>query len=181
MNKTLSSKNIYKGRIINLRVDEVELPDGRHTTREIVEHPGAAAIVPLDREGRVHFVSQYRDAVEEELLEIPAGKLKPGEAPEDCAQRELEEEMGFIGGRLTHLATFYSTPGFCNEIMHMFLAEDLQPGTGEVDREEFLRLESRPLEPLADLVKELRDAKSVAGILLTQLELERRRDAREDA
>lgn len=174
-NRRLSSRHIYNGRIINLRIDEVELPDGRHTQREIVEHPGAAAIVPLDESGRVLFVRQYRDAVAESMLEIPAGKLKPGEKPSDCARRELEEELGVTAGKLTHMATFYSTPGFCNEIMHMFLAEDLRAGSGKVDREEFLREESRPLEPVDDLVAELNDAKSLLGVLLAHQFVDNRR------
>lgn len=166
MNKRLSSRYLYKGSIINLRLDEVELPDGRQTQREIVEHPGAAAIVPLDSGGRVRFVRQYRDAVAEDLLEIPAGKLKPGEDPGDCALRELQEELGITAGSIIHMATFYSTPGFCDEVMHMFLGEDLIPAGGGVKREEFIKEEVRFLEPVDRLVSDLRDAKSVVGVLL---------------
>lgn len=165
-NKRLSSQMIYSGRIINLRLDEVQLPDGHLAQREIVEHPGAAAIVPLDGDGSVRFVRQYRDAVSEQLLEIPAGKLKPGEDPETCALRELEEELGLTAKKLTHMATFYSTPGFCDETMHMFLAEELTPGENSLEREEFIEPQTRTLEPVDDLARELADAKSLVGVLL---------------
>lgn len=165
-NKKLTSRDLYAGKIIKLRLDEVELPDGRHAEREIIEHPGAAAIVPLDADGQVRFVRQYRDAVQKELLEIPAGKLKPGENPKDCALRELEEELGITADRVTHMATFYSTPGFCDEVMHMFLAEDLRSGNGDVHREQFIDEDRRALEPVEPLAAELHDAKSLVGVLL---------------
>jgi ADP-ribose pyrophosphatase len=175
MNKKLSSKTIFRGRIINLRLDEVELPDGRLAGREIVEHPGAAAIVPIDFEGRVHLVRQYRDAVAQELLEIPAGKLKPGEEPVAGARRELEEELGVVAGKWTHLSTFYSTPGFSDEIMHVFLAEDIKSGDPDVEREEFMEFETRLLDTADEWLGELKDAKSVAGVLLARREMQRRR------
>jgi ADP-ribose pyrophosphatase len=158
---------IYEGRIIKLRLDEVELPNGETARREIIEHPGAAAIVPLDEAGRVHLVRQYRDAVGEEMLEIPAGKLKPGEDPAECARRELLEELGLEAGSLEHLSSFYSTPGFCDEIMHIYLAEQLSQVEGRLDHEEFIYAETRSLNPVEELIDELRDAKSIAGILLT--------------
>lgn len=161
--------------MINLRIDEVELPDGRRTSREIVEHPGAAAIVPLDG-GNVRFVSQYRDAVDRQLLEIPAGKLKPGEIPRECALRELEEELGVTAGRMTHMATFYSSPGFCDEIMYMYLAEELRPGENSLDREEFVVPESRPLEPVDMLLEEIEDAKSLIGIMMAYRVVNNRRE-----
>lgn len=165
-NKKISSEHVYRGRIINLRVDQVELPNGRRTVREVIEHPGAAAIVPVDAGGRVHMVRQYRDAIGEELLEIPAGKLKPGEDPRESAMRELGEELGYSSERMTHLATFYSTPGFCDEVMHMFLAEGLKKSSLNEGREEFIVPVTRGLEPVDRLLAELKDAKSVAGILL---------------
>lgn len=166
MNKRLNSTELYQGQIINLRVDEVRLPDGRLARREIVEHPGAAATVPLDDKGRLYLVRQYRDAVGESMLEIPAGKLHPGEDPEKCARRELREELGLVPGRLTHLATFFSSPGFCDEIMHVYLAEELAAEEEQSDREEFLEPEIRSLDDVASLLAELRDGKSLAGILL---------------
>lgn len=173
MNRRLSSRLQYEGRIIRLRIDEVELPDGSRASREVIEHPGAAAIVPLDEEGGIHLVSQYRDAVGEQLLEIPAGKLKPGEHPVDCARRELREEMGLECRRLDHLATFYSTPGFCDEIMHIYLARDLSGTVEDMDREEFIEARKELLHPLGELLGRLKDAKSIAGIMLADELLER--------
>ncbi|MHB8176403.1 MAG: NUDIX domain-containing protein, partial [Thermoleophilia bacterium] len=130
-NRVLSTSQIYDGRIINLRLDEVELPDGRHAQREVVEHPGACVIVPVDQQGRVYLVRQYRDAAAEELLELPAGKLEPGEEPLACARRECLEELGLEAGSWTHLASFYSSPGFCDELLHCFLARELRQGVSD--------------------------------------------------
>ncbi len=167
-NKVLSTSRIYDGRIINLRLDEVELPDGRHARREVVEHPGASVIVPVDQQGRVYLVRQYRDAAAEELLELPAGKLEPGEEPLACARRECLEELGLEAGSWTHLASFYSSPGFCDELLHCFLARELRQGVSDADRDEFLTPESWPLANLAELLGQLKDAKSIAGLLLAQ-------------
>jgi ADP-ribose pyrophosphatase len=171
---------VFEGRIIKLRVDEVELPDGSHASREIIEHPGAAATVPIDDEGNIYLVRQYRDAIGRELLEIPAGKMKPGEDPSLCARRELMEELGFETDILEHLATFYSTPGFCDEIMHIYLARGLKQCGENNDSEEFITAEQRRLEPLDEILAELDDAKSVAGILLAY-QREKRFSAKKDA
>ncbi len=165
MNKWLSSKNIYQGEIINLRLDEVELPDGRRSRREIVEHPGACVIVPVDDGGMVYLVRQYRDAAGENLLELPAGKLKPGEEPLACARRECLEELGLKADSWRRLASFYSTPGFCDEMLHCFLAQGLSREEKRHDREEFLETVARPLDQ-GELTGELKDAKSLVGILL---------------
>jgi ADP-ribose pyrophosphatase len=167
-NKVLSTSRIYDGRIINLRLDEVELPDGRHARREVVEHPGASVIVPVDQQGRVYLVRQYRDAAAGELLELPAGKLEPGEEPLACARRECLEELGLEAGSWTHLASFYSSPGFCDELLHCFLARELRQGVSDADRDEFLTPESWPLANLAELLGQLKDAKSIAGLLLAR-------------
>ncbi|MCL4474415.1 MAG: NUDIX hydrolase [Actinobacteria bacterium] len=173
-NRVISSEYAYQGRIIRLRLDQVELPDGRHTLREVMEHPGAAVIVPVDSDGAVRLVRQYRDAVGKELLELPAGKLKPGEDPAECARRELREELGLTAGKLTHLTSFYSSPGFCDEILHVFLAEDLAEETEEGDHEEFIEPGQRPLEPLASLLAEFEDGKSLIGVMLAHRELANR-------
>lgn len=174
MRRRLASETVFAGRVVRLRVDTVELPDGRQTSREVVEHPGAAAIVPLDADGRVHLVRQYRDAVGEELLEIPAGKLKPGEEPADCAIRELREETGLEAGRIELLASIYSTPGFSDEVIHLFLAEELAEKGTDHESEEFITSETRALEPVAELLGELSDAKTIAGILIVSAVLGRR-------
>lgn len=170
-NRILSSEYVYKGRLIRLRLDQVELPDGNRTIREVMEHPGAAVIVPVDGDGTVHLVRQYRDAIGQQLLEVPAGKLDPGEDPADCARRELREELGLTAGKLTRLTAFYSSPGFCDEILHVFLAEELTHGEEDSDHEEFIEPEQRPLDPLPELLQELKDGKSIIGVLLAHREL----------
>ena len=144
---------------------------GAHAIREVMEHPGAAVIVPIDADGNVRLVRQYRDAIGRQLLEVPAGKLDPGEDPADCARRELQEELGLVAGRLTPLTSFYSSPGFCDEILHVFLAEDLSVEVGERDHDEFIEPVERPLVPLTGLLGELEDGKSLIGVLLAQREL----------
>ena len=131
--RTISSERVYEGKIIGVRVDTVELPSGRETKREIVEHSGATAIVAVDSEGDVLLVRQYRKPVEKALLEIPAGGIEAGEDPLDCARRELAEETGFAAGRWDKLGIFYTTPGFCTEEMHVFLATGLEPVEGTAD------------------------------------------------
>ncbi len=173
MERTIKSEWIYKGKVINLKVDEVELPDGNKSRREIVVHRGAAAIVPVDEEGNIFMVRQYRKPVEKELLEIPAGTLEEGEDPLECAKRELVEETGFAGKRFHLLASFYSTPGFTTEKLYVYLAEGLYREKGEMDFDEFIEVEKIPLENLFSMVMEgkIEDAKSIIGILLTYQKL----------
>ncbi|MDD4334901.1 MAG: NUDIX hydrolase [Desulfotomaculaceae bacterium] len=165
----ISSKTIYQGRIINLRVDEVSLPDGKSTNREVVEHAGAVAVVPLNEKGELLLVRQYRYAVGKNLLEVPAGKLNPGEDYASCAGRELTEETGYEAGNLKHLLSFYSTPGFTNEQIHLFLATDLILKKQNLDDDEFIDVETVSLKQALGMVLsgEICDAKSVAGILTT--------------
>lgn len=163
----ISSKKIYRGRIINLRVDEVSLPDGKTTNREVVEHAGAVAVVPVNEKGELLLVRQYRYAVGKTLLEIPAGKLNPGEDYASCAGRELTEETGYKAGNLKYLISFYTTPGFTNEQIHLFLATDLTLIKQNLDEDEFIDVETVSLKQALGMVLsgEIYDAKSVAGIL----------------
>lgn len=167
--KTLSSECIYKGKILNLRCDRVEIPgtDGKTSTREIVEHKGAVAIVAIDGKGRVILEKQFRKAAEEILIEIPAGKLEEEENPEKCAERELEEETGFMPGSLRHLATIYSSPGFTNEKIHVYMATDLKKGSIHPDEDERIDLMYVSLDEAIDMINNgnIRDAKTVVGIL----------------
>lgn len=167
--RTTASKRIFQGRVVNLRVDTVELESGRTSTREIVEHPGAVCMVPVDGEGRVLLVRQYRKAAGAWLLEIPAGtKDKPGESPEECAQRELTEECGQRAGRIERLGAFFSAPGFCTELLDCFLMTDLEPADGEAEFDELISVERYPLAEAIELVMNgtIRDAKSVSGIMI---------------
>lgn len=165
--KKISSEMIYQGRILNLRVDTVKLPNGNESKREVVEYAGAVAVVALDDNNEVFLVRQYRYPVDQELLEIPAGKIEKGEDPMDCAKRELVEETGCRARKWQPLYSFFSTPGFTSEKLHLFLATELQYGEQKLDDDEFLRVHKIPLEKALDMVArgEICDAKSIVGLL----------------
>lgn len=164
----LSSTYLLESRVFKIRRDLVQTADGRQFTRDVVEHPGAVVIVPLLADGRVVLVRQWRNAAGQALLELPAGTLEPAEAPAETAGRELQEECGYRAGRLTPLAAFYSAPGFCTELLHLFLAEELEPARLDGDEDEQIETEAVPLaEAVAMAVRgEIRDAKSIAGLFL---------------
>jgi ADP-ribose pyrophosphatase len=165
---TTSQEYIYFGRLINLRVDSVRLPDGMPARREIVEHRDAVAIVAVDEEGRVLLVRQFRLATEQELYEIPAGIMEEGESPEETARRELAEETGQTAGTLRRLTGFYTSPGFCNKYLHIFLATDLHPAPATPDADEDISLSRVPLADALSMIDtgDLRDAKTITGLLL---------------
>jgi ADP-ribose pyrophosphatase len=165
---TLHSQRIYEGKILNLRVDTVELPSGKKTKREIVEHGGCTAIVAIDSRKNVLLVRQYRKPVERMLLEIPAGGIEPGEEPLEGARRELEEETGFSAERWERLSLFYTSPGFCTELMHLYLATELQPAKRAADDDEHIEVVRVPLKKSLELIAsvEICDAKSIAGLLM---------------
>ncbi|HEX3044519.1 MAG TPA: NUDIX hydrolase [Bacillota bacterium] len=131
---------IYQGKYLAYHLDHVLLPNGHTATREYLHHPGAIAAVPLLEDGSVILVEQFRYPIESVLLEIPAGKLEQNEAPEECVKRELREEIGYEPGRLTHLLSVWTTPGFTDEIIHLYLATDLKPAADEADPDEFLNI-----------------------------------------
>ena len=166
--QTLSSRRIYEGRVINLRVDTVRLRSGRVTTREIVEHGGAVAIVAVDEKDQLVLVRQYRKPVDRLLLELPAGGLAPGEDPQDGAARELLEETGYRAGRMERLGGLYSSPGFCTEYLHIYLATDLIARRMRPEIDEDIEVLHVPLTEARRLVDtgEICDAKSIIGILL---------------
>ena len=165
---SVDSRVAYQGKIVNLRVDTVKLPEGKLGTREIVEHAQCVCVVPLDAGGNVVMVRQYRKPAEEFLLEIPAGGMNPGESPESAAQRELQEETGYVAEELVHLSSFWTTPGFCTELMHAYVAKDLRPGPPSQDEDENIEVVRIPLTGAPDLIHqgEIRDAKSIASLLL---------------
>lgn len=164
----IDSRRIYEGRKARLRVDAIQLPGGRTSEREILEHHAVAAIVPLDEDGCVVMVRQYRLAAEKVLLEIPAGVIDPGETPEEGAQRELAEETGACAGMLTKLAEFYVSPGISTEVIHLFLAEDLQPASAVTDEDEDIVIQRIPLSTAVLMAErsEFADAKTITGVLL---------------
>jgi len=165
--KTIKSEMIFKGRIINLRLDTVHLPNGAQSTREIVEHPGGVGIIPINEKNEVLMVRQFRKPVEDICLEIPAGKLNYGEDPYACGLRELEEETGYKAKKVESLGSFYSTPGFSNEVLYLYMATGLYKGELKPDEDEFVEVEAIPLETLYEMVMkgDIRDAKSIIAIL----------------
>ena len=165
--KTLSSKQIYEGRSVSLRVDKIELPGGRETTREVVEHRDCVAIVPVDADDNVLLVSQFRHPVEKELLEIPAGGVDTGEDPADTVRREMQEETGYLPEKVEKLGGFYSSPGFCTEYLHLYLATDLTPSQLYAEDTESIRLVRVPIAEIPGLITSgsICDAKSIAGLL----------------
>jgi ADP-ribose pyrophosphatase len=166
MEKTISSKIVYDGRALKLRVDEVLKPNGKTTTREIVEHKDCVAVVVLDHKDNVILVRQYRKAVGKHLLEIPAGSIDNGEQPIAAVRRELQEEIGYLPNKIDKLGGFYSTPGFCTEYLHLYLATYLIPSRLEAEDTEDIKVERVPLSKIPDLIAsgEICDAKSIAGL-----------------
>ena len=168
MEETLSSKTIYSGRVVKLRVDDVRLPNGRHTKREVVEHSDCVAIVAVDADDNVLLVKQFRKPVEKELLEIPAGCIEPGEEPVATVSREMREETGYLPKSVKGMGGFYSTPGFCTEYLHLYLAYDLVPDRLYASDTESIELVRVPSNQIAGLITSgsICDAKSIAGLLL---------------
>jgi len=168
----VSSEGIYSGRLLRLELLQVEGPDGRRREREVVRHPRAVAFVPLleeDGQQKVILVRQYRAPLDKEILEIPAGTLEAGESPLECAERELSEETGYRARHWEKLAEFYTSPGFCDEQLTLFLARELEPlGGNHPDEGEFLQIEKIPLEGLRVMLKDgrLADAKTLIGLSL---------------
>ena len=165
--KTLLSQLIYDGRALRLRVDTVQMPDGRKTTREIVEHSDCVAVVAIDSDDNVLLVNQFRHPVEKELLEIPAGGIDPGEDAETAVGRELREETGYLPQKVERLGGFYSTPGYCNEYLHLYLATELTPSRLHAEDTESIEVIRVPISQIPGLIASgsICDAKSIAGLL----------------
>ena len=166
MEKTLESRLLHEGRHFSFLRDEVELPNGRRTHREIVRHPGAVAVVPLLPDGRVVLVRQYRYAAGKELLELPAGTLEPGEPPLDCARRELAEETGYEAGVMAPLLSCYMAPGYSSEVIHFYEARGLREVGGEQEPDEDIAVERLDLEAVREMIERniIEDAKTIVGI-----------------
>jgi ADP-ribose pyrophosphatase len=166
--KTISTEPVFEGKMIKLRVDTVSLPDGSTATREVVEHPGAVAVIALTEQGELIMVRQFRYATGETLLEIPAGKRDRGETPLSCARRELEEETGFRAQQWKELFSYFSTPGFSDELLYIIMATGLEQGLAHTDEEEFIEVATIPVAEALRMVYrgEIRDAKTIIGILV---------------
>ena len=163
--RAVARRDVYDGRIVQLHVDEVELPNGHRTTREVVEHSDAVVVLPVDRSGRALLVRQYRYPIGRDLLEAPAGGIDPGESPEQAAQRELQEEIGYRAGRLDGLGAFWTAPGFCTEYMYAYLARDLSPSSLPPDEDEDIVVERHSLDSIREMIRDGRivDAKTIAA------------------
>ncbi len=168
-------QEIYKGRIVHLVVEKVRLPNGHLATLEVIHHPGAAAVVPFLSSDRVVLVNQYRHAAGGFLLEVPAGKLDAGEPPEICALRETEEETGYRPGRIERMGAIFTTPGFTDEVIHLFAAHDLTPTRPHVEEDEVLSVVELSLAEAVEKVEqgEIRDAKSICALLLAARRLDK--------
>jgi ADP-ribose pyrophosphatase len=168
--ETLHTETLYHGRAFNVRRDEIRLPDGKIARLEIVDHVGAVTLVPVDDQNHVWFVRQYRHPAGEVLLELPAGMVEPGEAPLDCARREIREEIGMAAGRIEPIGEYYLAPGYSTEFMHVFLARDLRPDPLPGDADEFISTEPIPLEVVLRMIEngKIHDAKTLASLMLAK-------------
>ncbi|EUJ31027.1 NUDIX hydrolase [Listeria cornellensis] len=171
--KTVKRETIFDGKIIKLVVDDVVLPNGARSKREIVKHPGAVAVIAMTPENKMVMVEQYRKPLEKAIVEIPAGKIEPDEAPELTAGRELEEETGYKTDDLKHLVSFYTSPGFADELLHIYLAGDLkkQANPLQADEDEFVNIVEVSLDEALQLIEEkvICDAKTVYAVQYWQL------------
>lgn len=165
--RILSEDRAWSGKIFNVDTLQVELPNGHTSRRDIVRHHGAAAIVALTESGKIALVRQYRTALDRVTVELPAGKLDPGEDPEECARRELREETGFIAHRMRYLTTIASSCGFSDELIHIYMATQLEFDQACPDEDEFLNVDLVPLTELIDAVLDgkIQDSKTVVGAL----------------
>jgi ADP-ribose pyrophosphatase len=166
--ETLATQRVYDGKVVKLDVDRVRLPDGGEARWEVVRHPGAVVIVPVLPDGRLLFIRQFRYPVRQTLWELPAGTLRPGEEPEACARRELEEETGYRAENWAFLGDFFTTPGFTDEHMYAFLAEGLRPTVQELEADEFIEVVPLPWTEVEHRVaaNEIHDGKTLAALYL---------------
>jgi len=162
----MSTRHIYKGKIVTLNVDTITLPNGVTVDLEVVRHPGASAVVPLKEDGTVVLIRQFRHAAGGFIYEIPAGKLSPGEEPLACAARELEEEIGYRAGSFNLLSSIFTAPGFTDEVIHIYKATGLTKGRQQLDRDEVLEIVEMPLDEAIEMIRTgaIHDAKTIVGL-----------------
>ena len=176
--KKLKSEQLYDGKIVKLFRDTVELPNGKTALREVVRHPGGVIILPIDNDGNVHMVRQFRYAYDRVILEIPAGKLEYGEEPLAAAKRELEEEIGAKADSWVSLGDIWPTPGFCDEVQHLYLARGLTFGDTHPDEDEFLEQVKMPFAEVFAMAADgrMQDSKSIVALLRAGLLMEEERN-----
>ncbi len=173
--KTISSEQLFDGKVVKLFVDKAELENGEIVTREMIKHPGGVCIVPLDEDDNVLMVRQFRYPPHKVLLEIPAGKMEYGEDHRECGLRELKEETGCTCDEFIYLGNLIPTPAYDNEVIHMYLARGLHAGSQKLDDDEFLDVEKIPLEKAVEMImkNEIEDAKTQLALLKTKLMLKK--------
>jgi len=171
--KEIKTKTIFKGKLLGLREDTVELPSGKKSSREIVEHPGAVAIVAITRERELVMVRQFRKAVEGIMLEVPAGVPKRGESGQDCARRELEEETGFHARKVKKVWEGYASPGYSNELIQYYLAEEMTPLKQKTEEDELIEVDLVEIDLAVDMLKngKIKDNKTMLGIVMADMYL----------
>lgn len=170
--KFVSRRQGFDGRLLKVMVDTVTLPNGKETTREIIANPGAVCVVPVLPDGRVIFVKQYRYAVGGVIYELPAGKLdSPGEDPLDCAKRELSEETGYTAAKWQKLTSIVTTPGFTDEVIHLYVAEGLEKHAQHTDEDEFIDIEALTPQQIRQMLldEEIFDAKTLSALCMMLL------------
>jgi ADP-ribose pyrophosphatase len=165
--EVVNHQEVYKGKIVTLHVDTIRQASGSTTIREVVLHPGGVTAIPVLEDGRILLIRQFRYAIGDFILELPAGKLDSGQTPVDTIARELEEEIGYSAGSLTHACTFYTTPGFSNESIHFFIAQHLTKTTQRLEEGEHITVEAHSLSECLRMIEhgEIRDGKTILGIL----------------
>lgn len=171
--KSLASKSIFEGKILKVAIDQVQLPNGSIAEREVVHHPGAVAILAITPDNKIILVKQFRKAVNKVITEVPAGKLEKGENPIVCAARELKEETGYSAGSIKEITKIYTSPGFADEIIHIFKAEGLIKGNAAPDEDEFVEIVELPISEIDKLINsdEIIDAKTLVALYYLKNEI----------
>jgi ADP-ribose pyrophosphatase len=166
----IQSRKIHQGKVFSLRQDEIRLPNGEVSRLDIVDHPGAVVLLPVQEDGQILFIRQYRHSAGEEMLELPAGTLESGETAEACALREIREEIGMSAGEIEKVGEFFLAPGYSTELLYLYLARDLRPDPLPGDSDEFIQVEPLPLEQAYSMAEsgQIRDGKTLAALILAQ-------------
>ena len=166
--KSISSDYVYRGKILDVRLETIMLPEGKTGQREIVDHGDSIVVVPVDKDNQIVLVKQYRKALEAFLLEAPAGGIEEADTPNDAALRELQEEIGYTSDSIEYMGGFWIAPGFCNEYMHSYIARDLIESQLPPDEDESIEIVSVPISEIPDLIRsgEIEDAKSISALLM---------------